>query len=37
MTAKDDTFKWGRIGVGTFDDTSDWDDVVVRGTKASGK
>jgi hypothetical protein len=37
MTAKDDTFKWGRIGVGTFDDTSDWDDVVVRGTKATGK
>jgi hypothetical protein len=31
MTAKDKTFAWGRIGVGTFDDTSDWDDIVVRG------
>jgi hypothetical protein len=33
MTAKDKTFPGGRIGVGTFDDTSDWDDIVVRGTK----
>jgi hypothetical protein len=32
MTAKDKTFAWGRVGVGTFDDTSDWDDIVVRGT-----
>jgi hypothetical protein len=37
MTAKDETFKWGRIGVGTFDDTSDWDDIVVRGTKFEPK
>jgi hypothetical protein len=37
MTAKDKTFAWGRIGVGTFDDTSDWDDVVVRGTKVEAK
>jgi hypothetical protein len=37
MTAKDETFKWGRIGVGTFDDTSDWDDIVVRGTKVEQK
>ena len=34
MTAKDKTFAWGRVGVGTFDDTSDWDDIVVRGTAA---
>jgi hypothetical protein len=34
MTAKDKTFAWGRVGVGTFDDTSDWDDIVVRGTPA---
>jgi hypothetical protein len=34
MTAKDKTFGAGRIGVGTFDDTSDWDDIVIRGTKA---
>ena len=31
MTAKDKTFASGQIGVGTFDDTSDWDDIVVRG------
>ena len=37
MTAKDETFKWGRIGVGTFDDTSDWDDIVVRGSKVEPK
>jgi hypothetical protein len=34
MTAKDKTFAWGRVGVGTFDDTSDWDDIVVRGSAA---
>lgn len=33
MTAKDETFKWGGIGLGTFDDTSDWDDVTLRGEK----
>jgi len=37
MTARDETFKWGRIGVGTFDDTSDWDDIVVRGVKVDKK
>ena len=37
MTAKDKTFAWGRIGVGTFDDTSDWDDIVIRGTKVERK
>jgi len=37
MTAKDETFKWGRIGVGTFDDTSDWDDIMVRGAKVEKK
>ena len=36
MTAKDKTFSWGRVGVGTFDDTSDWDDIVVRGAPAKG-
>jgi quinoprotein glucose dehydrogenase len=34
MMAKDSTFLSGQIGVGTFDDTSDWDDVVVRGANA---
>lgn len=33
MTAKDTTFQWGRVGVGSFDDTSDWDDIVLRGVK----
>lgn len=33
MTAKDKTFAWGRIGIGTFDDTSDWDDIVLRGRR----
>lgn len=33
MTANDKTFGPGRIGVGTFDDTADWDDITIRGTK----
>ena len=33
MLAKDKTFLWGQIGVGSFDDTSDWDDVRVYGTR----
>lgn len=37
MTAKDKTFPGGQIGVGTFDDTSDWDDIVVRGKKSDVK
>jgi len=37
MTAKDKTFAWGQIGVGTFDDTSDWDDIVVRGKAVEKK
>jgi hypothetical protein len=32
MTANDKTFAYGRIGVGTFDDTADWDDITLRGT-----
>jgi len=31
MTAKDDTFQWGRVGIGSFDDTSDWDDIELWG------
>lgn len=31
MTAKDKTFTWGQIGIGTFDDNGNFDDVVVRG------
>ncbi len=32
MTARDQTFRWGRIGIGTFDDTSDWAHVKLTGT-----
>src|SRR5438093_3138716 len=32
MTANDKTFDSGRIGIGTFDDTADWDDITLRGT-----
>jgi hypothetical protein len=32
MTAKDDTFQWGQVGIGSFDDTSDWDNLELRGT-----
>jgi hypothetical protein len=37
MTAKNDRFKWGQIGVGSFDDTGDWDDVKLYGTKMDRK
>jgi hypothetical protein len=37
MTANDKTFAHGRIGVGTFDDTADWDDITLRGTKVEIK
>ncbi|HXG62470.1 MAG TPA: hypothetical protein VNO22_13930 [Planctomycetota bacterium] len=33
QTAEDRTFAWGRVGLGTFDDTADWDDVVLRGVR----
>ena len=31
MTAEDKTFAWGRIGVGSFDDTGNFDDIALRG------
>lgn len=31
MQARDRTFSWGQIGLGSFDDTGDWDDVSIRG------
>lgn len=34
MTATDKTFSWGRIGLGSFDDTGDFDNVKIRGRKA---
>ena len=32
MTAVDSTFAWGRIGLGSFDDHGNFDDVQLRGT-----
>jgi len=34
MTASDKTFAWGRVGLGSFDDTGNWDDVRLRGNAA---
>lgn len=31
MTASDKTFPWGQVGVGSFDDTGNWDNVKVFG------
>lgn len=31
MLAEDKHFAWGRIGLGSFDDTSQWDDIELRG------
>ncbi len=33
MTAEDKTFVWGRVGVGSFDDTGIFDDFVLRGVR----
>jgi hypothetical protein len=33
MTAQDKTFAWGRVGVGSFDDSGNWTDVRVWGKK----
>jgi hypothetical protein len=33
MTATDRTFTWGRVGVGSFDDTGNWANVKVYGVK----
>ena len=33
-TAHDKTFTWGRIGMGTFDDTADFAEVKLWGKKA---
>jgi hypothetical protein len=37
MTAKDDTFTWGQVGIGSFDDTADFEVVEVRGEKVEKK
>jgi hypothetical protein len=33
MEAADRTFRWGQVGLGTFDNHGNWDDVVVRGVR----
>jgi len=33
MRAVDKTFKWGRVGVGSFDDTGEFTDVRLHGRK----
>jgi hypothetical protein len=35
MTARDKTFTWGQVGIGTFDDNGNFDDVVLRGERAT--
>jgi hypothetical protein len=35
MTATDKNFTWGQVGLGSFDDTGDFDDVVLRGEKVT--
>jgi hypothetical protein len=37
MEAEDKNFAWGQVGIGTFDDTGNWDDVVIKGVKVEGK
>jgi hypothetical protein len=37
MRAVDQTFKWGKVGVGSFDDTGLFDDLVVRGHRYEKK
>ncbi len=35
MTAIDKTLTWGSVGVGSFDDTSEWDEFVLRGHRTN--
>ena len=37
MTATDRTFAWGRVGLGSFDDSGNWADFVLRGTRITKK
>jgi hypothetical protein len=37
MTATDKTFTWGRVGLGSFDDSGNWADVQLYGVKAEKK
>jgi hypothetical protein len=33
MAAHDNTFKWGRVGLGTFDDNGNWDEFELHGVE----
>jgi hypothetical protein len=35
MTAQDNTFTWGQIGIGTFDDHGNFDNIVLRGERVT--
>ncbi len=35
MTAVDKTFAWGQIGIGSFDDLGNFDDIELRGTEVT--
>jgi hypothetical protein len=35
MTATDKTFLWGQVGLGSFDDTGNWDDFKLYGVKVA--
>ncbi len=35
MTAVDKTFTWGQVGIGSFDDTGNFDDLLIYGVKAA--
>jgi hypothetical protein len=37
MTARDKTFTWGQIGIGTFDDNGNFDNVILRGKQVTTK
>lgn len=37
MTATDKTFTWGRVGIGSFDDTGHWRHVKLRGVRVEKK
>lgn len=37
MTAVDKRFKWGKVGLGTFDDNGNWDNFQLRGEIVSPK
>jgi hypothetical protein len=37
MTATDKTFTWGRVGIGSFDDSGNWTDISLRGVKVDKK